>query len=119
MFIEFPTGATPYGVSTELSTFHTQRLYITVLAWNHAGMESLVYGGPYVVDFTPPELAEGGGVWDGMGGDLDYQSSTTLQVDWSDVVDPESGVEECTYSIGEIYRDCLCSACVVYSLGRL
>ena len=78
-----------------------------------------MYGGPYVVDFTPPELAEGGGVWDGMGGDLDYQSSTMLQVDWSDVVDPESGVEECTYSIGEIYRDCLCSACVVYSLRRL
>lgn len=59
-------------------------------------METLVFGGPYVVDFTPPELTEGGGVWDG-----DYQSSTTLQADWSDIIDPESGIEECGYMIGK------------------
>lgn len=64
-------------------------------------MESLVYGGPYVVDFTPPELEEGGGVWDGVGRDVDYQSSATLQADWSDIIDPESGVEECAFMIGE------------------
>ena len=63
-------------------------------------MESLVYGGPYVVDFTPPELGEGGGVWDGGSEDLDYQSSTTLQADWSDIIDPESGVAECSFMIG-------------------
>ena len=93
----FLTGSIPYGVSKELSPFHAQKLYISVLTWNHAGMESLVYGGPYVVDFTPPETREGGGVWDG---DQDYQSSTTLQADWSDINDPESGVVECSFMIG-------------------
>ena len=63
----------------------------------------MVYGGPYSVDFTPPELREGGGVLDGVGGvDLEYQSTTDLQSDWSDVVDPESGIEECSFLIGEL-----------------
>ena len=91
-------GPSPFGVSRELFTFHTQRLYITVLVWNHAGLETLVSGGPYVVDFTPPELTEGGRVWDG-----DYQNTTVLQADWSDIVDPESGIEECAFMIGNVY----------------
>ena len=93
------TGSIPFGVSNELSTFHTQRLYISVLVWNHAGLESVVYGGPYIVDYTPPEINEGGGVRDG-GVDLDYQDSAILQADWSDIIDPESGIEECSFMIG-------------------
>ena len=69
-----------------------------------------MYGGPYVVDFTPPEIeegggvweVEGGGVWDGEGGELDYHNSTTLEADWSSIVDRESGVVECGWSIGEV-----------------
>ena len=34
--------------------------------------------------------------------DLDYHNSTTLEADWSSVVDPESGVVECGWSIGEV-----------------
>ena len=65
-------------------------------------METVVYGGPYVVDMTPPEAGQGGGVRDGVNGeDMDYQSSATLQADWSDVSDPESGIEECSFMIGE------------------
>ena len=60
-----------------------------------------MYGGPYVVDFTAPELVEGGGVWDGEGEDMDYQNSTTIVADWSAITDPESGVVECGWSIGE------------------
>ena len=67
-------------------------------------MESVVYGGPYVVDFTPPELSEEGGVWDGVNGeDMDYQSSATLQADWSDIIDPESGITECSFMIGQLF----------------
>ena len=96
-------GSTPYGVSRYLSTFHTEAVYLSLVAWNHAGDETVVYGGPYSVDFTPPELREGGGVLDGVGGvDLEYQSTTDLQSDWSDVVDPESGIEECSFLIGEL-----------------
>ena len=63
----------------------------------------MVYGGPYIVDFTPPELREGGGVWDGVGGvDEDYQNSAELRADWSDVIDPESGVVDCVFMIGEM-----------------
>jgi hypothetical protein len=95
------TGSTPYGVSRYLSTFHTEAVYLSLVAWNHAGDETVVYGGPYSVDFTPPELRGGGGVLNGVGGvDLEYQSTTDLQSDWSDVVDPESGIEECSFLIG-------------------
>ena len=95
-------GSTSHGISRYLSLFHSEAVYLTLVAWNHAGAETVVYGGPYSVDFTPPELREGGAVRDGVGGiDLEYQSSTELQSDWSDVVDSESGVEECSFVIGE------------------
>ena len=89
-------------MSEELSTFHSQSVYVSVVAWNLAGAETVVQGGPFTVDLTPPELTEGGGVWDGVGGvDIDYQSSEELRADWSDVTDPESGIVECAFMIGE------------------
>ena len=105
VFLHLTAGTFPYGTSTELSLFHTQELYVTVVSWNHAGMETVVYGGPYVVDLAPPELREGGSVKDGGWGeeDRDYQSTAVLESDWSDIVDSESEIMGCVFSIGKFY----------------
>lgn len=68
-------------------------------------METVVYGGPYVVDLTAPELREGGSVKDGRWGeeDRDYQSMAVLESDWSDIVDSESEIMGCVFSIGKFY----------------
>ncbi len=92
------TGNANYGVSGELSLSHGTSVYVSVLGWNYAGLERVVYSEPFVVDLSPPE----GEVTDGpfSGVDLDYQSSTVISADWSGIVDHESGISECRWALG-------------------
>ena len=97
------TGGNPFGTSGPLEVKHGMTVYASVLAWNNAGQELLVYSKGFPVDFTPPTPIGGGGVVDGAGPvDLDYQSSGVVQANWSSLVDPESGVASCRWAIGEI-----------------
>ena len=95
------TGNASYGSSGQLEVTHGTSVYVSVLAWNYAGLERVVYSEAFVVDFTPPVLGEGG-VLDGMGGvDVDYLMSAVVPADWSAITDSESGIAECRWAVGE------------------
>ena len=101
------TGTEREGVSETLSLSHGDVVFISVVAWNYARLERVVHSGGYAVDLTPPTIAEGGVVdGDGSGGvDVDFQAdSAHFAVNFSACVDPESGVKEVRWALGE-YRD--------------
>lgn len=103
------TGVNNFGVSGPLEIKHGMSLYVSVLAWNNAGQELVVYSEGFPVDFTPPTLIVGGGVIDGAGPvDLDYQSSGVVQANWSSLIDPESGIATCRWAIGKLLFVCVC-----------
>lgn len=94
-----PTGPIPQGTSDKLAVSDGQEVHITVLARSNAGRELVVHSGPYLVDLTPPPY--NGGLLDGVGEeDVDYQSSRLVGVNWSGLVDRESGLELCSWTIG-------------------
>ena len=98
------TGAERQGVSEWLSLRHSEVVYVSVVAWNNAGLERVVYSRGYTVDLTPPTIS-GGGVVDGEGGgvDVDFQSdSTHFAVNFSACLDPESGLKEIRWALGEL-----------------
>lgn len=98
-----PTGPLPRAISEELSVTHRQDVHVTVLALSRTGRRLLVHSGPLLVDLTPP-VSEGdgtGAVSDGLGQvDIDYQSSLVVSVNWSSLWDRESGLEQCSWAIG-------------------
>ena len=95
------TGNTRHGVSGNLYLTHGTRVYVSVLAWNYAGLERVVYSDPFVVDFTPP--AVGGGVLDGMEDeDVQYQSSAVVAASWEGITDPDSGISSCRWAVGRL-----------------
>ena len=99
------TGSERQGVSDWLTVSHGDVVYVSVAAWNYAGLERVVYSSGYMVDLTPPTIAEGGVVdGDGSGGvDVDFQAdSTHFAVNFSACVDPESGVREIRWALGEL-----------------
>ena len=96
------TGNTAQGVSGELELRHGEGVYISVVAWNNAGLERVVYSRGYTVDLTPPVIVNGSGVLDGLEEDLDYQSNGVISADWSGIIDSESGIASCRWAIGEL-----------------
>lgn len=94
------TGTQSWAVSPVLHLRHNMSLFISVLAWNHAGLETLVQSEEYVVDLTPP-VPDGSlrNVQSEL--DLHYQSAGSVSVDWSDLVDFESNISYCLWAIGE------------------
>ena len=95
------TGNTRHGISRNLYLTHGTRVYVSVLAWNYAGLERVVYSDPYVVDFTPPTV--GGGVLDGMGDeDVQYQSSAVVAASWGGIADLDSGISFCRWAVGRL-----------------
>lgn len=95
------TGNIRHGVSGNLYLTHGTRVYVSVLAWNYAGLERLVYSDPYLVDLTPPTV--GGGVLDGVGDeDVEYQSSAVVAASWAGITDPESGLSSCRWAVGRL-----------------
>ena len=100
------TGAERQGVSERLSLSHGDVVYISVVAWNYAGLERVVYSRGYTVDLTPPTISRGG-VVDGENGgvDVDFQAdSTHFAVNFSACIDPESGVKEIRWALGELIK---------------
>lgn len=94
------TGPQSWAVSPVLHLRHNMSLFVSVLAWNHAGLETLVQSKEYVVDLTPPVLA---GSLRNTQSELDfhYQPAGVISVDWSDFMDYESNISYCLWAIGE------------------
>ena len=95
------TGNTDHAVSEKLYLVHGMTVYISVLSWNYAGLETVVYSDPFIVDLTPPLLE--GTVRDGLIADvdIDYQNSTVIAANWEAIADPESGIADCRWAIGK------------------
>ena len=58
-------GRRQHASVSGLSLTHETSLYVTVLARNAAGMTSVAYSQPLVVDMTPPDILN---LWDGETG---------------------------------------------------
>ena len=100
------TGGERHGVSEVLSLRHGEELFVSVVAWNHAGLERVVYSNAHLVDLTPPTVA--GGISDGEvdGVDIDYQSNSThMSVVFSTCRDLESGLREIRWALGKLLTD--------------
>ena len=98
------TGTEREGVSERLSLSHGEVVFVSIIAWNYAGLERVVHSRGYAVDLTPPTITEGGVVdGDGSGGvDVDFQADPAhFAVNFSACVDPESGVKEIRWALGE------------------
>ena len=94
------TANQPWGVSPVLHLQHNSSLFVSVLAWNHAGLETLVHSKEYIVDLTPPSLV--GSLRNTQRElELHYQLAGALSVDWRDIVDYESNISYCLWAIGE------------------
>lgn len=96
------TGGERQGVSEWLSLRHGDDVYVSVVAWNQAGLERVVYSTRYMVDLTLPTLS--GEVYDGgdPNVDVDYQSNPTqVGVVFSACQDLESGLKEIRWALGK------------------
>ena len=91
------TGTQSWAVSPVLHLQHNMSLFVSVLAWNHAGLETLVQSKEYVVDLTPPLLLRNAQ----RELELHYQSREAVSVDWGDFVDYENDIDYCLWAIGE------------------
>ena len=96
------TGGERQGVSGWLSLHHGDEVYISVVAWNQAGLERVVYSTRHLVDLTPPTLL--GEVYDGgdPSSDVDFQSNPSqVGVVFSACQDRESGLKEIRWALGK------------------
>lgn len=80
-------------------------IFLTVLATNFAGLSAPLYSQPILLDWTSPVVRGGGAgikeiLVDG-GSDVDYAHSSSVWVDWSNVVDDESGIKHCQWGLGK------------------
>lgn len=82
-----PIGPTPAASSEELVLTHQQELHITIIAGSNAGTQ---HSDPYLVD-TPFQW------WM----EWEDKMSTIGGVNWSGLVDPESGLRQCAWAIGK------------------
>ena len=107
------TGTQSWSVSPLLHLQHNMSLYISVLAWNHAGLETLVQSKEYIVDLTPP-LLDGSLRNTQSELDLHYQSND-VSADWTNFVDYESDISYCLWAIGKcnFIIIIVCSFCIV------
>ena len=71
--------------------------YGSVRTMDLAGNTAEFNGDGVIVDTTPPES---GVVLDGLTADNEYQSTTGIEVSWSDFSDQGSGISEYVYSLG-------------------
>ncbi|KAI8507103.1 hypothetical protein Bbelb_155420, partial [Branchiostoma belcheri] len=93
-------GQTRSARRSDLPLQHGSYIHVTVVATNAAGLRSVMYSDPAVVDLTPPVI---GSVLDGADNtslDVDYQMGDVISGSWPDVMDDESGIESCEWALG-------------------
>ncbi|KAK3612517.1 hypothetical protein CHS0354_024489 [Potamilus streckersoni] len=89
-------GLRTFAFNSSLKLKHNSKVHVTVVATNAAGLKSVSYSEPIIVDLTPPVLEV---INDGKGLDIDFQDTSVIIANW-DVNDPESGIKECKWAIG-------------------
>ena len=87
---------------TNFNIAHNTSLYVSVIATNYAKLTKKFYSEPIRIDTTPPEIYNGGlkEVLEEEGDDIDYSISSIVQLDWSGIVDEESGIKHCLWGLG-------------------
>jgi hypothetical protein len=96
-------GFTSVGLATSasngsLSLVSGTTYFVTVRATNGVGLTVTATSDGVTVDSTPPVA---GSVADGLGADVDWQSSlTTIRANWSGFSDPQSGISGYEWAIG-------------------
>ena len=89
------------------STEANMTVYITVIVTNFAGLTTRLVSPPITLDRSPPvslthpgvkEILVSGGV------DIDYTLLSSVWVDWSDVIDKESGIKHCQWGLGKWFN---------------
>ena len=87
---------------TNFNIAHNTSLYVSVVATNYAKLTKKFYSEPIRIDITPPEIYDGGlkEVLEEEGDDIDYSISSIVQLDWSGIVDEESGIKHCLWGLG-------------------
>ncbi|CAH1802767.1 unnamed protein product [Owenia fusiformis] len=89
-------GRKSYGINTKLHLVHGMLVHVTLIVRNNAGLMSVVYAEPIVIDRTPPVI---GLVSHSKDNDIGYQSGQVLIAKW-DVEDDETTISHCTVAFG-------------------
>ncbi|KAK3589056.1 hypothetical protein CHS0354_008706 [Potamilus streckersoni] len=89
-------GTETFAFTSSLHLTHNSKVHITVVATNAAGLKTVSYSDPIIIDLTQPVFDY---VNDGKGSDVDYQTSAIIEANWV-VSDPESNVQSCQWAIG-------------------
>ncbi|XP_053400998.1 uncharacterized protein LOC128557563 isoform X2 [Mercenaria mercenaria] len=96
-------GRRTFASNNTLRLEHDIVVFITVVAVNAAGLRTVSYSDPIMIDLTAPECNY---VNDGpiFGQDLDFIRGLKLDSHW-DISDPESGIKECQWALGTFQGD--------------
>ncbi|KAK3103765.1 hypothetical protein FSP39_021725 [Pinctada imbricata] len=91
-------GTSLFAYNSTVVLVHNTYVYITVIARNTVGLQSVIYSDPLLVDLTAPDIK---GVYDGrITGEDEYaRIDNEVSVNWN-VEDPESGIDYCEWAIG-------------------
>ncbi|XP_069132408.1 uncharacterized protein [Argopecten irradians] len=89
-------GRKSFSSNSGLVLDHKTLVHVTMVATNAAGLRSILYADPILVDLTAPVVLR---INDGSGEDLSMQSSNIITVNWK-IEDPESSIQSCAWSIG-------------------
>ncbi|XP_070570802.1 uncharacterized protein [Ptychodera flava] len=89
-------GSKSHGQNDDLHLSSGSSVHVTVVGKNAAGLRTVTYSDPILVDLTPPQLCC---IKDGKHEDVQYQSNGDVTVSWQ-VEDEESGVDYCEWAIG-------------------
>ena len=82
---------------------HNAILYMSVVATNYAEQTKIFYSHSFIVDKTPPEVRGDGliEILEENGSDVDYMGSAIVWLDWSNIIDEESGINHCLWGLGK------------------
>ncbi|CAC5414424.1 unnamed protein product [Mytilus coruscus] len=89
-------GRRKFGLNNKVNLVDKTFVYITVIATNAAGLQTIAYSDPVLVDLTPPIFEY---VYDGTGPDQDAWEINIVSANW-EVADAESGIDFCQYAFG-------------------
>ncbi|XP_025085445.1 uncharacterized protein LOC112558907 isoform X2 [Pomacea canaliculata] len=89
-------GQRQHGSALGLTLHHGTPLYVTVVASNAAGLTTVAYSSPLLVDMTPPIITD---LIDGTQEDVDFQTGFFIGASWR-ATDYESSVAYCQWAIG-------------------
>ena len=102
------TGDYNWGFYDLWNVKHNSYVYFSVVATNYAGISRVFYSEPVHIDSTPPVIT-GEGVKEVLeegGDDIDYWRSDFVLLDWSGLIDEESGIKHCVWGLGK-YTLCM------------